>query len=172
MIVQFQRFYEYKTVTRTSIIMEDSLEFPAITICNFNMVQNESVTDPKTRELLKEMYLEEIVNISAIYNLGEEFLSTVNIHDIFMNGRPKLSNTFRECRWIKETLPCENVLTKRRTRKGYCYTFGAKESNRSYSVQTTGIKAGVRFMLYVGQKKYFIGEDESAGVQVTTHFPE
>ena len=58
-VIQSQRFYEYKTVTQTSIIMEDNPRFPAVSICNFNLIKNESVTDFMTQILLKTMFLDD-----------------------------------------------------------------------------------------------------------------
>lgn len=153
-------------MTKTSIIMEDKLQFPAVTICNFNFLRNNSVNDSKTRDLLKEMYLKE-TNLTAVESLGDEFLKSINLNNIFMDGSPELDDTFRQCRWIKDVLPCKDVMLKRRTRKGYCYTFGSKEMKRTYSVQTPGTKAGVMFLLFVNQQNYLIGDDESAGFKVS-----
>ena len=77
-IIQSQRFYEYKTVTRISIIIEDNPGFPAVSICNFNLIKNDSVTDHMTQLLLKAMYLDDKWNTERqtteqIKELGENF---------------------------------------------------------------------------------------------------
>ena len=97
-VIQSQRFYEYKTVTQTSIIMEDNPRFPAVTICNFNLIKNESVTDFMTQILLKTMYLDDQWNTEEqrrlqLEEVDEDFLKTVSIRKIFLNESPTLETS-------------------------------------------------------------------------------
>ena len=108
-VIQSQRYYEYKTVTQTSIIMEDDPVFPAVTICNFNLIKNDSVTDFITQLLLKTTYLDDQWNteeqrkfqFKELYKFDEDFVTTVSVRSLFLNGSPTLETTIKKCIWIQ-----------------------------------------------------------------------
>ena len=108
-VIQSQRYYEYKTVTQTSIIMEDDPVFPAVTTCNFNLIKNDSVTDFITQLLLKTMYLDDQWNteeqrkfqFKELYKFDEDFVKTVSVRSLFLNGSPTLDTTIKKCIWVQ-----------------------------------------------------------------------
>ena len=164
---QTLRYLDFKTATKTTMKLERNLTFPAITICNFNLIKNDSVTDTKTRELLKALFVQP--NITSIENLGEDFLETVSLRDIFIKGSPALNDTFQMCQWLNEYMDCGTLLTRKAIDFGHCDTFGSKENNNTYTVQTTGYLDGVTFTMWLNQDNYFIGDGSSSGIRVGQH---
>ena len=104
-IIQSQRFYEYKTVTQTSIIMEDNLLFPAVTICNFNLIKKDSLKDPYAQILLKVMYLDEQWEEQRarlhLQSMNKYYLETVSVKSLFLNGSPSLQKSIIKCIWAQ-----------------------------------------------------------------------
>ena len=49
------------------------------------------------------------------------------------------------------------------TEYGFCYTFEGTDTNLTFNARTTGSKAGVQFILWVNQSKYFIADEDTAG---------
>ena len=164
-ITQTVRFLQYKTATKTTMELEKNLTFPAVTICNFNLIRNDSITDSKTRELLMALFMLE-PNRSYIENLDEEFLESVSIREIMAKGSPSVNDTFRLCFWLGEFIECEKLLTRKARKQGHCDTFGSSEDGDMYTVQTTGFNDGLTLTIWLNQDNYFIGDGYSAGIRV------
>ena len=86
--------------------MEDNPVFPAVSICNFNLIKHDSVTDHMAQLLLKAMYLDDQWNTERqtteqIKELDEHFLKNVSIRTLFLNGSPSLEESVKKCVWIK-----------------------------------------------------------------------
>ena len=166
-ITQTARFLEYKTATKTTLTHEKNMTFPAITICNFNLIKNDSVTDPKTRALLKELFMK-LPNITFIEELGHDFLSNVSLRELFANGTPGIEETFLICLWLRDYFDCRDLLVPKETDFGHCYSFGSKDNNETYTVHTPGYQDGVTFTMWLNQDNYFIGDTSSAGIKVNS----
>ena len=166
-VTQTLRFLEYKTATRTTMTIEKNMTFPAVTICNFNLIKNDSVTDLKTRALLKELYMKFPLNITFIQELGDDFLNNVSLRQLFVNGTPTIEETFLLCQWLTDFHHCSELLRPKETDFGYCYTFNSKDNNRTYTILTDGITDGVTLTMWLNQDNYFIGDTSSAGIKVT-----
>ena len=145
--------------------IEKNMTFPAVTLCNFNLIKNDSVTDPKTRALLKELYMK-APNITFIQELGDDFLRNVSLRQLFANGTPTIEETFILCQWLTDFHDCDDLITPKETEIGYCYTFGSKDSNETYTIQTDGLADGVSLTMWLNQDNYFIGDTSSAGIKV------
>ena len=165
-IIQTERYLAYKTVTKTTLTLDKTLTFPAVTFCNFNLIKNNSVSDSRTRTLLKELYMK-LPNVTLIKSLGDDYLKTVSLRDVFIKGTPLLNETFVMCQWLTDFQNCRKFLIEKVTESGHCYTFGAKEKNQTYTVKTTGYLAGASFVLWLNQNNYFIGDASSAGIKVS-----
>ena len=159
---------EYNTVTKTTMKLERRLTLPALTICSYNLITNDSVKDPQTRQLLQEYYAED-TNLDAIENLGDEFLETVSLRDLLLKGSPQVQKTFSLCWVFNDIVSCYNILRRKKTENGYCFIFGSKEHNKTIQTQLTGVEGGVSFLLWLDQDNYFIGDGFSAGVKVGFH---
>ena len=151
------------------------MEFPAISVCNYNLIRDDSITDSTVRKLLKDMYFEarwytRESTLKAVKNLGDEFLNTISLRELFINGSTDLEELFMECQWIQEDFECGDHIKLRRTGSSFCYTFNDGEGASDYSVRTTGSKSGVRFTLWVDQGNYYIGDEDSAGFKVVHLF--
>ena len=149
--------------------LEKRLTLPALTICNFNLIKNDSVKDPKTRQLLTQLFSPDL-NITFIKNLGDEFLSTVSLNEILSKGTPELHQTFLICTLFIDHVGCQNILRKKKTENGYCFTFGSEEHNQTVETQMTGHNGGVSFMIWLDQNNYFVGDGFSAGIKVGYSF--
>ena len=159
---------EYNTVTKTTMKLERRLTLPALTICNYNLITNDSVKDPRTRQLLQEYYAED-TKMDVIENLGDEFLETFSLRDLLIKGSPQVQRTFSLCWVFNDIVSCYKLLRRKKTENGYCFIFGSKEHNKTIQTQLTGVEGGVSFLLWLDQDNYFIGDGFSAGVKVGFH---
>ena len=85
--------------------MEDNPVFPAVTICNFNLIKKDSVTDPMTQLLLKAMYLDEQWEGTRVRNqlknMNKYFVENVSVRSLFLKGSPTLETSIKTCKWIE-----------------------------------------------------------------------
>ena len=162
-MVQTERFLQYKTVTKTTINLEKKLTLPAVTICNLNLIKNDSVEDSETRDLLKNLYVPH-PNVNFIESLGDDFLQNVSLRKIFVDGSP--TESFLYCTLFLDIVDCNKIVTRKITETGYCHTFGAEEPKQNYDTQVTGVSGGVSFLVLLQQNNYFISEGFSAGIKV------
>ena len=88
--------------------MEDNPVFPAVTICNFNLIKKDSVTDPMTQLLLKAMYLDEQWEGTRVRNqlknMNKYFVENVSVRSLFLKGSPTLETSIKTCKWIEVRL--------------------------------------------------------------------
>ena len=137
------------------------------------LLRDDSVVDSTVRKLLTDMYFEarwytKESTLRAIKNLEDDFLNTVSVRELFINGSTDLEELFMECQWIQSDFECSDNIRLRRTGSSFCYTFngGGGDGPNNFTVRTTGSKAGARFTLWADQSNYFIADEDTAGFKV------
>ena len=151
------------TSTTTSLVQHESLEFPAITICNLNSV--------------KRSYLE-TVNASALTNFISNLTAEcdfsnidtsvegLNLSQVLLEGRHKAEDFILSCYFMGQS--CEEKFIQVVTRLGVCYSFNSDPTNISSS-RVTGPRFGLQVILNVEQEEYTNTINGDAGVILVVH---
>ncbi|KAJ8297927.1 hypothetical protein KUTeg_024458 [Tegillarca granosa] len=168
------RYLSYNIVTKEVSLYEDEPEFPAITICNLNKIDNDTVTEPENERLLKETYSTIMTNMSYFNSLSSTFLNSVNL-SYYFHTRTKLDKTALLCTWQTENIPCGDYFLPVMTNFGKCLSFNSKTfvktNGEALRMFGTGSEEGLSVSLNAYQEDYLIGSSAAAGFKVVVHEP-
>lgn len=166
-------FLQYRTVTRISAENKQNLEFPAVTICNMNMVKK---TIPQCNGTV-------FANLDKVFlNFGETLVIEDRltpglgfVNGLLPSGEQMLnclyqySNTIEEmlpiCTWNGALEPCSNLFKTTLTEMGVCFTFNGEANQRQHS-SFTGSDGGLRVFVDIRQEDYFYSATIQAGIKV------
>lgn len=162
-----QHLLRNPTFTSTSIVRKESLEFPAVTICNLNSVKRSYLEDlgsagVDVSSLTKFNFT--TCSQSDIINTGEEGL---NLSKILREGGHQAEDLIKECYFMGRSCSVENFSAVV-TRLGVCYTFNSDRTTISSSIGT-GPRFGLQLTLNIEQDEYTNTLNNDAGVALVTH---
>jgi hypothetical protein len=160
----FVKYYEYGVTTKVEDIKVNSMELPAITICNRNaFVNNKSVhfannIDKKVNEIGGSIGL-------------FTFYASNKLYDLPLDERASMSLTRDELIFDCQILlsSCEKRLFKSFYIGNYgnCYSFNMNSEDR-ITTERSGLIYGVTFNIFVGFSNEFI---EAKGAHIFIHEP-
>lgn len=123
-----KRYFSYPINTKVTMEYEENPLFPAVTICNFNMLRKSFVEEHKAEELLKYTFTGDSllepgteVNISAI---NWDYFKGANMEDTYSVGGHQIKEMMIKCSWSGEKCNDGNF-TKDLTSMGLCHTFNS-----------------------------------------------
>lgn len=170
--LQFYIFLRNPTATKVHILTETPMDFPAVTICNFNMIRKSlvpesSIMEYVIRSLFPSGYGYEPPDFSNSTKLA--LANKMNMTELVYNSAPKFEDMFLACYWISREINCSEYFTPTITPMGLGFTFNSEEfirTNGSMKVYRTGSEQGLHIRLNVEQDDYFYGMSASAGFKV------
>ena len=148
------------------LIEESIVEFPAVTICNLNILEKTKVEmeGQFIVELLQSMY--PLPDLPPPLNLSDpdvlERTKGVNISAIFDRVKVEVPKLLGRCTFNNANLDCKDYLTPVLTHMGHCYTFNV---GRNLSTFRAGVTNGLLFNMNVNHDEYFTGT-YSIGIKV------
>lgn len=125
--VLLTRYYSYPITTKVTLKYEKNPPFPAVTICNFNILKRSFVEKYKAEELIEytfrdsQLLFENEINMSAINWSSFEGL---NMGEVYKQGGHKIKEMLIRCEWSGEKCDFRNF-TETLTSMGLCYTFNS-----------------------------------------------
>lgn len=162
---QIYKFANFPSSTTITLAMsQEGLEFPAVTLCNINLVQR---TAAETNHIADLIHVYQTPHNCSLSNCSNEPL-----RNVLFNVRQPLDEFVRRCVFIghvgeRETIiSCSFVPTL--TDYGYCYTFNGDESSAKLYVRNTGSRYGLHLVLNINQSENLPISLES-GVRVAIH---
>ncbi|ELT98709.1 hypothetical protein CAPTEDRAFT_191757 [Capitella teleta] len=172
------KYYSHPVGTRISIIDKRPTEFPAVTICNMNLLR---MTYVQEDDFLMNVMLalkrdaQSAVDISDP-EVRSKFDETYNVGEVFQNGAHQPKDTVRACSWGGEKDVCYLYMSAYSTQMGHCFTFNSHDyvmQNGSLVTSRIGIEGGLQLTLNVQQEEYFYQDrkHEAAGFKVLIHHP-
>ncbi|RMX43030.1 hypothetical protein pdam_00001790 [Pocillopora damicornis] len=148
------KYFSYPVTTKVTLVYEDNPEFPAVSICNFNMFR---------RSVVREAGYEKILNYvlrksSGIDVSGEtinwELYESINLTEFHFAMGHQIYNTLHQCYWDGGLCTYENF-TPVLTSMGLCYTFNSgKDGQPILRVRQAGSDFALHLMLDVQQWDY------------------
>ncbi|XP_071847450.1 acid-sensing ion channel 1C-like [Apostichopus japonicus] len=161
------KFFKFPVSTVISVTHHPNMTFPAVTICNHNVIRSSYVMD---NELLEETL--KVINtgddIGYDWDSYDRHLATRdwNLTKLALEGAHRLEDMLLQCTW--KTYENCNVdwFTTTVTDFGVCYTFN---SEGNYSVTRAGSSYGLQLRINIEQHKYSFSEFTGAGLRVLVH---
>ena len=164
------------TPTATAITLDrrQEINFPAVTICNLNMLR---------RDFLEELGLLDIVQ-PILVNAQEGLdtcnqglsevssnLSNITYQDLFLGGKDVLESLIIGCNYLGKDCPPDFVtFVPTLTRLGICYVFNSGFDGRKVLTTTgTGARLGLRLLINISHSQYAATPNLDAGVKVAIH---
>ncbi|KAJ8027746.1 Acid-sensing ion channel 1 [Holothuria leucospilota] len=166
-----QKYFSYPVSTVIDINYVRSLDFPAVTICNYNQFRKSKIMHDK--EIIQQVLVALATGNSSNVDwetYDETYANhTFNLTKTTLEYGHQIEDMLIECRWnTGEECGTEN-LTQVITDFGLCYTFNGKTSERRLTVSRAGATRGLKLRLSVQQDEYFWGDNTGAGFKVLVH---
>ena len=122
-----EEYLKYPVNTKISLRRESPIEFPAVTICNFNIFRKSLVDgsgfDTVAKYAQRDRYPGLQINESEIdWNQFEN----LNITSLYSDGGHQMSDMIKQCSWIGKQCSHRDF-TRILTSMGLCHTFNSGE---------------------------------------------
>jgi len=118
------KYYSYPVTTKVTQVYEDAPEFPAVTICNFNMFRSSAVQASGYADLftyvLRQSRGIDVSNDTVDWSKYE----SSNMTEFTLLTGHRIEETLSSCVWNGEPFTAKNF-TAVLTSMGLCYTFNS-----------------------------------------------
>ena len=151
-----------------------SLEFPAVTVCNYNQFRKTPTLQAgNTGEVLKELF-----SIKSFMEKVERDTSPEDNRPVVDDDLTQklislahlLNKTVLMATWMNKGVDLQTYFTRSMTEVGVCYTFNSKDSRLVHGplyVHDAGTDSGLSLLMDIENKEYYYGEGSSAGIRVS-----
>ncbi|XP_020604891.1 acid-sensing ion channel 1-like [Orbicella faveolata] len=165
-------YYSYEVTSKVTLKYEKSPEFPAVTICHFNMLRESFVKEHKAEKVLEQaLWFSLRTNINRSVVNWKEF-GNLSMKDVYEKGGHQIKEMMKTCSWSGEECDARNF-TRILTPMGLCHTFNSgKEGRDILRVRNAGSKFGLNLVLDVQQDEYVSLVADQAGFMVLIHDQE
>ena len=120
-----KKYFSYPVNTKVTLDYETSSEFPAVTICNFNMFRQSHVDENNFTDIAKYVNRNKIVGLEANSSkLDWSRYKGLNFSNVYAIGGHQIKDMITECSWIGEKCTYRNF-TPILTSMGLCHTFNS-----------------------------------------------
>ena len=171
------RFYSRPVSTKVEYRATREIEFPSVTICNYNYVRKtyvEEENDPKI--YLATDIVNPYSNVTINYSDPQikEQLSSLSMITFGLDAAHLKEEMFVSCSFMSNNAsanPCsfhEELLVTTKTQMGKCYTFHPQSYINKYGPlvsKKAGVQGGLTMRIDVQQEEYQVGPD-AAGIKV------
>ncbi|XP_071798509.1 acid-sensing ion channel 1-like isoform X2 [Asterias amurensis] len=172
---RFSFYLEYTANTAISVEYARDLDFPAVTICNFNRYRQSQVTAEEYK------YLKFILTTTAAFNLDLSTEQTVdkpnendsrkfNFTEFTLRAGFLIGPALLECKWRGKPCYAENF-THVFTPFGSCWTFNSGKDAPILQAHQAGEGNGLEIFIDIEQSEYTetITNNFQAGLKVVIH---
>ncbi|KAL4221396.1 hypothetical protein ACF0H5_019654 [Mactra antiquata] len=171
-IDRVQYFQASPVAVNFKINYNQSLQFPAITICNQNAFRATAASDEGLYELIEKMYRD---GIETSEDSGEYVTDNIHVHmdELYTKLSHKREDFIVSCSWAGEVCTAKNF-TVTLTDHGMCYTFnGYNVESPNITVTASGAKHGLRLTVNTEQYEAMPGPHDASGIKLlATSQPE
>ena len=157
-------YFQFPFTTTTLIVYENSLVFPAVSICNYNDARFSKMNGTTVHELYFRTKIKG-ENVSHLMEKisGEEMTKTLT------EAAHRLDEMILECKWQKDSKCDHRNFTEFKNADGdVCFTFNSGKNSSALLTSSTGEDKGLRLLIDVQHYDYYFAV-ESAGFKVILH---
>lgn len=176
------KYLEFESLTSTTKLLNTSLDFPSVTVCNFNM-HKLSVTLSKYPQAFRYNTLLNKKGLQGLNATEElelvalgEVLKNISLgrymEDVKFTPRDMFVNCYFNYGSINKS--CWDFLTPLYTDRGICQTFQSKEfiaKHGAIKVAQPGPNFGLTMTLNVMKNEYYFGFGLGYGMLILVHDP-
>ena len=102
--VLVKKYFSYPVSTKATLEHESSPEFPAVTICNFNMVRQSVVDANNFEDVLRYGKRDRIDNLTGLEvnasKINWNWLENISMFDVYADGGHQMKDMLINCFWI------------------------------------------------------------------------
>ena len=169
------------TLTTVSILENDSIEFPAITLCNLNLIKksflDSASADMELRDLVQRALYTHGVTVnqecSQTVNKSEtehkQSPKNLSLQDLLWYGRHTAKETIFSCRFMEQQCNASDFVPSLMPSGGVCYTFNRGGGTQKLVSNGTGTRFALTLVVYVQQHEYNAGHNQDAGIKIAIH---
>lgn len=164
------------TTTTITLKRRQEIDFPAVTICNLNMLRRDYVQSLGLGEVVVDLLLADPDEPDPIPNCMNQLRNLSDLPDItyeemFKQGGQDIQKFIIGCEYFGER--CNVSLTNfvpTLTRQGYCYTFnGGSQDQPIRTTMGTGSTLGLRLVFDIDHDQYLTSPNLDVGVKIAVH---
>ena len=161
------------TATTITLNRQPHINFPAVTICNLNMLRKDYLEELGLSETVQRLLLGETEFIDACTQQVRDNISLPNItyEEMLLQGTHSLENFIIGCQFFGQlcNISYENFVPTL-TRLGVCYVFNSGIGDSPVlKTSGTGVRLGLRLIMNVSQDQYQASPNLDAGVKIAVH---
>lgn len=159
-------FFEFPFTTTTLLIYENSLVFPAISLCNYNDARMSKMNGT----LMHEIYVKKLngENVTHLKSL----LTGDKIQEALSGSAHSHSEMITLCKWNEEQECSSKNFSEFKNAEGdVCFTFNSGRNKKPLITTDTGQKKGLHLQIDVQHYDYYFAVN-SAGFKVILHDQE
>ncbi|XP_022086791.1 acid-sensing ion channel 1C-like [Acanthaster planci] len=182
---RFHRFLQYKANTEISVEYTRDLDFPAVTICNFNRYRSSALTESDKTYLPYIIWANDydydsfgdsqggVEYWDVVADDGRDNDTHFNYTDFTLRAGFLMDDiTLRQCEWRRKTKSCSPAnFSHVFTSFGNCWTFNSGKTGPILKETQAGSGNGVRMLIDIQQSEYTETVDGNipAGLKVLIH---
>ena len=161
------------TDTNVSIQEPKSVNFPAITLCNLNIVRRSYLKNVSSElvELIEKVYELESNQRCNESVVNQSFTGLLNesLPDLLWNGRHTAKDTIFMCRFEGQNCSHKNFTPTVMPSGGVCYTFNSGEKPPVQKTKGTGTRFALSLIINVQQREYIASLNQDVGIKIAVH---
>lgn len=162
------------TATTISLHREQEIAFPAVTICNLNMLRFDYLDKLDLAKTVQAVLIDTEEGLDAcIHDLNNisKGLPNITYQRFFEEGKHELESFIIGCSYLGRNCSIDSsTFVPILTRIGVCYTFnGGHGEQQILTTSGTGAKLGLRLLVNVSQHEYAASPNLDAGVKIAIH---
>ena len=118
------KYYSYPVTTKVTLVYEDAPEFPAVTICNFNLFRTSVVEENGYGKLFNYVIRKARGYDTSNDTVDLSKLDSLNMSKFYFDMGHQINDTLRGCTWNGVRCSDKNF-TAVLTSMGLCHTFNS-----------------------------------------------
>ncbi|ELT94811.1 hypothetical protein CAPTEDRAFT_212993 [Capitella teleta] len=156
-------YYDWPVTVNVKINYNDTIRFPAVTVCNQNAFRLSQAYKNNDYRLFKEVFTSSNENIS-LDGLGD---SDRSLLDLYLLNAHTQHDLIMSCSWNGHGCHDQDLI-QTVTDFGICYTFNWNQRN-TRNARETGVEGGLTLLLNIEQYEYMPGPNGGAGLKLSLH---
>lgn len=171
-IKSVHRLTRGSTDTTVSVVEPDTVDFPAVTLCNLNIVRRSYL------ENLSSGVRELIENAPYVYDSAQQcnkkiknFTGPLNesFPNLLWNGRHTAEDTIFRCKFKGQACTYVDFTQTLMPSGGVCYTFNGERGPSIRKTNGTGTRFALSLIINVQQHEYIAALNQDVGIKIAVH---
>lgn len=163
------------SITTINLKQGREMDFPAVTICNLNMLRKDYLEGLGLDRIVQSILLPHLqesspFNCKAQLSLMPD-LPNITYQEMFKQGGSSLETFIIGCEYFEQECEVNHAnFVPTLTRLGYCYTFNGGSQDRPIrKTKTTGSRLGLKLVFNVEHDQYLASPNLDVGIKVVIH---